>query len=202
MTFGLTRSPLRNCPLKRAARLLGCFVIGSCATVFSWAQPAGEQVTHGSATFNRNGSLTTITAANNTIIRYSSFDLPADQTVRFVQPSETSRVLNWVNGSLPTHIDGSIFANGQVYLANAAGVYFGPNSYVNVGALYVAGGSLSSDDFLQGSNRFTHLSGEVRSDGTIQASTVALMGKIVANHGAIHAPDGLVTLAAGDEVYL
>jgi filamentous hemagglutinin family protein len=166
------------------------------------AEPQGESVVSGSATFDRSGATTTITAGNKAIINYSSFDVAANETVRFVQPSATATVLNRIQSSHPTNIDGTLQANGIVYLVNRAGVIFGPGSVVNVGGLYAAAASISNQDFLAGINRFTDAAGETTNNGTIVADAVNLIGRTVANHGSIVAAGGMVTMVAGKDVLL
>ncbi len=85
---------------------------------------------------------------------------------------------------------------------NPAGVFFGRQAIVNVGMLHAVGGSLSDEDFLNGIDRFTNLSGAVVNEGFINAGEVYLIGSRVANYGTIVAPDGVIALVAGDEVYL
>ena len=82
--------------------------------VSAWAGPQGAQVTHGSATFERTGNSTVIRAADNTVIRYGSFDIGRNESVRFIQPGPAARVLNRIQSPRPTHIDGTLRANGQV----------------------------------------------------------------------------------------
>jgi filamentous hemagglutinin family protein len=166
------------------------------------AGPEGERVVRGSAEFQRAGDVTTIVAADRTIINYRSFDIGAGETVRFVQPDADSRVLNRIKSATPTQIDGSLLANGRVYLVNAAGVTFGQGAVVDVGQLYAAAGNISNRDFLAGRDNFT-LTGEVVNNGTIRAEQgVSLFGRSVINYGSISAPSGLVTLATGDGVYV
>ncbi len=165
------------------------------------ADPEGAQVAAGSATFDRNGSVTTIHAADRTIINYSGFDIASFETVRFVQPGPNARVLNRINSASPTRIDGTLMANGRVYLANPAGVIFGKGSVVNAAGIYAAAGSIADRDFLQGVDRFTDLQGDVINHGSIYADTVHLLGRHVANFGSIEARD-VVTLMAGDEVLI
>jgi len=166
------------------------------------AAPQGEQVVRGSAQFTRDGATTTIRAANGAVINYSSFDVAAHETVRFIQPGAQSRVLNRVNSPLPTQINGSLLANGQVFIVNPAGVMFGANSVVNVGQLFAAAGDIANADFAAGVNRFSNVQGGVVAQGFITADAVHLIGSSVANHGAIVSPDGLVTMTVGDEVLL
>lgn len=70
------------------------------------AGPEGERVVTGQASFDRAGSTTTITAGNNAIIEYGSFDIGVNESVQFVQPSVDARVLNRVLGQSPTQIMG------------------------------------------------------------------------------------------------
>jgi len=165
------------------------------------AGPEGEQVAAGSATFDRSGSVTTIRAADRTIINYSGFDIGANETVRFIQPGPNARVLNRINSATPTLIDGTLLANGQVYLANPAGVIFGKGSIINAAGIFAAAGSIADTDFLNGIDRFTDLRGDVINHGSIYADSVHLLGRHVANFGSIEARD-VVTLMAGDEVLI
>ncbi len=162
----------------------------------------GVRVTAGSATLRQNGPQTSITASNGAIINYTRFDIPAGNSVRFIEPSAHSRVLNRINSAEPSKIDGSLTSNGTVYLVNPAGVMFGAGSVINVGQLYAAAAHLSDDDFRHGVNRFTGATGTVVNGGSIQADAVHLVGLLVDNQGSIVAPGGVVTLIAGNEVLL
>lgn len=166
------------------------------------AGPKGEQVASGQASFSRQGSLTTITASNNSIINYKSFNIGAGETVRFIQPSATSRVLNRVTSADPTRIDGSLLSNGRVYISNSSGVYFGSKAVVNVGGIYAAAGTISNKDFLAGIDRFTDLSGQVINDGSIRGQLIHLLGDQVINNGSLYAPGGLVTMTSGQDVLI
>lgn len=190
----------RVCPSKR---LVMAGVLAGLTSVPALAGPRGEKVVHGSATFNRQGAHTTITASDRAIINYQSFNLNRHESVRFVQPSSQASVLNRIKGGTPSSLDGAIFANGNVYFVNPAGIYFGPNSVVNVGGIYAAAGSISNADFLRNVNQFTNLSGDVINHGVINADAgVHLVGRRVANFGRIVSPDGLITMSAGADVLI
>ncbi|MEL6497632.1 MAG: filamentous hemagglutinin N-terminal domain-containing protein [Planctomycetota bacterium] len=165
------------------------------------AGPEGERVVAGQASFDRAGTTTTITAGHNAIIEYGSFDIGANEAVRFVQPSSDARVLNRVLGQSPTQISGSLSANGQVYIVNEAGVYFGRTALVNAGAIYAGAGTITNRDFAAGVDRLTGIGGEVRNDGVINAAEIHLAGRRVTNLGELAATD-VVTMTAGDEVYI
>jgi filamentous hemagglutinin family protein len=166
------------------------------------ATPKGAVVVSGNVQIAQSGNLTTIKASNLSIIQYLSFNIAQSQTVQFIQPSAQSKVLNRVLGEDPSIIAGTLLSNGQVYIVNPAGIFFANGCLVNVGGIYAAAGHISNQDFLANINRFTGLSGAVINDGLLCGNQVALIGNQVENFGAIVAPNGLVTLASGADVYL
>ncbi|MCL4743124.1 MAG: filamentous hemagglutinin N-terminal domain-containing protein [Phycisphaerales bacterium] len=166
------------------------------------AGPDGPRVVHGSASFSHHGATTVIHTSHTAIINYNAFGIAPHETVRFVQPNASSRVLNRVTGALPTHIDGSLLANGRVYITNPAGVYFGDGAIVNAGAIYAAAGSITNADFIRGIDRFYDLQGEVVNRGVIQADAAYLLGRRAANFGRIVAEGGVVVMASADEVLI
>ena len=183
------------------ALLLASLLLAGVPTL-ALAAPQGEQVVSGEATFSRDGSVTTIEAGNNAIINYQGFDILSHEMVQFIQPSETARVLNRVLSMDPTQIDGSLLANGQVYIVNPAGIFFGESAIVETAGLIAAAGNMSNQDFLGGIDRFTQLSGPVENYGQIYGNAVSLIGRHAANHGSIVADDGLITIVAGESVIL
>lgn len=199
----------------RNLRLLGKGVMGllsraevtATLSILSLALPAmagpdGEQVVRGDVRFERRGNETWITAGRNSIINYRTFNIASNETVRFIQPDANSRVLNRVTTAAPTRIDGSLFANGRVYIVNPAGVYFGQNAVVDVNGLTAAAGNITDTAFLRGVDRFTNMRGAVTNEGLIRANVVALVGRQVTNAGTIVAPQGTIVLAAGDDVVI
>ncbi|MBZ0173502.1 MAG: filamentous hemagglutinin N-terminal domain-containing protein, partial [Phycisphaerales bacterium] len=161
----LSRTQRRSGKRGPAGRLITAGVLAGLTSVPALAGPKGEQVVHGSAAFNRSGANTTITTSHRAIINYQSFNLNSSESVRFVQPHLSSSVLNRINSGMPTSMDGSVFANGNVYFVNPAGIYFGRNAVVNVGGIFAAAGNITNQDFLDNVNRFTDLSGEVVNRG-------------------------------------
>ncbi len=173
-------------------------LLGPCAL----AGPEGGKVVAGNATIRNLGNRTIIRASDGSIINYSSFNLNSNESVRFIQPSATSRVLNRITSDAPTTIDGSIKSNGIVYFANRAGIIFGPNSVINVGGIFAAAGNISNKDFAAGLNKFTDVNGAVSNAGTIDAKFAAMVGDRVVNTGTIEASNGVITMVAGSEVTL
>ena len=177
-----------------------CFVVSQVGVVFS--APQGAQVVNGNVSISQSGSVTTIHASNNSIINYQSFDIQRQETVQFVQPGSTARVLNRITSQFPTNINGALLANGQVYISNPAGIYFGPDAYINVGRLVAAAGTITNADFLNNIDQFTDINGDVINWGTVESDLVQLIGKEVGNHGVVLAEKGLISLVAGDDVLL
>ena len=188
-------------PAPRAARWLAV-LLGLVAASLQAQQPTGGTVVAGSATIANSANSTVVTAGDNSVLRWNSFDVGTGETVQFVQPGASSRVLNWIGGATPSQINGSLLANGQVYLMNPSGVYFGQTAVINVGALYAVGGTMTKDDFLSGMNRFSGLTGDVVNAGSIRGGMVALVGRSVANSGSIVSPGGFIGLASGEQVLL
>ncbi len=128
--------PVRQSPpaSRRGLRRLGVALLAFAAAGLHAQQPTGGTVVAGSATIASAAGTTTVTAGNNSVLRWGSFDIGTHETVQFIQPGASSRVLNWIGGATPSQINGSLVANGQVYLMNPSGVYFGSTAVVNVSA--------------------------------------------------------------------
>ncbi|MDF9832736.1 filamentous hemagglutinin family protein [Ereboglobus sp. PH5-5] len=181
--------------------VLSAAIIALPGTSMRADAPVGTVVS-GEASFDYNGNKTTITASNNAIIEYPKFNIDRNETVQFVQPTDTSRVLNRITGGDPSSILGSLQANGIVYFVNPAGIYFGQHATIDVGQFYAAAGNLSNANFLAGRDNFERLSGQVHNEGVINASAIHLIGQNVRNTGNLNSPAGLVMLAAGDDVLI
>jgi len=197
-----TSAPTPRRLAEAAGRLVSLAAMAILAAPALAQGPSGGHLVHGTGSIQQNGSSTVITAGNGAIFNFQSFNINQGHTVQFLQPGSTSKVLNRITGPDPSRIAGTLTANGIVYIANPAGVFFAQGSLVNVGGIYAAGGKISNADFLAGTNRFTDLRGNVENRGTINSPSVNLVGARVANYGTIYAPSGMVTMAAGDEVYI
>jgi len=149
-----------------------------------------------------------------TVINWTSLDTAggateARETLAFTQTLSDSAVLNRVSGAA-TNFNGDLSAPGMsIFIVNPAGVVFGQNSTVNVTQLVASGLDMSPeafnhylDDPDNNKMEFVGGNGDVISRAKITADSVYLIGKKVFNNGPIIAPDGLVVMAAGDEVRL
>ncbi|MBE7942743.1 filamentous hemagglutinin N-terminal domain-containing protein, partial [Ramlibacter aquaticus] len=148
------------------------------------------------------GQMIVTTTQSRTVIPWASFNVAAGNSVSFKQPDASSAVLNRViTPGTPSTIDGAIDSNGKVYLLNPAGISFGVNSAVSVGALVASTLDMADSDFLNGVDRFRGApgNGAVVHQGEIVTDTggsVVLLGSSVTSTGAIRTSGGDVVLAA------
>lgn len=127
---------------------LGYVLLPSAAV---WANPTGEQVVGGAATFQRSGN--TLTVNQNTdrlAVNWQDFSIAAGERTHFNMPSATSAALNRVLGGNPSSIYGSLSANGTIYLVNPNGILVGPGGTINTGAFIASTFDIHPDQFMQG----------------------------------------------------
>ncbi len=171
------------------------------------AGPQGGQVVAGSASINSpNANTTNIhQASNRAAIDWQSFSLGSSDYVQFFQPNSSSVALNRVVGGNPSSILGNLTANGQVFLVNPAGVYFGQGATVDVAGLVATTMNIGNDDFMAGNYLFSRDisspdNATVINEGILAARDggyVVLSGDYVNNNGIISAQLGTVAMAAG-----
>ena len=206
--------------LSIALRVSLSVALSVAMTGFGWAQsvpastvvPQGGRVSAGAAAIQQGGTatnpvLTINQSSDRAVINWQSFDLGRDASVQFVQPSASSVTLNRVISSDPSSIFGKISSNGQIYLINPNGIYFGPTASADVGGLVATTHGMRGDDFMAGSTTFTRdgATGKVANEGMLRAHMggyIALLAPEVRNAGIIVAKSGTVALAAGDAVTL
>ena len=171
------------------------------------ANPTGGNVTAGSASIAGQGTsaITVQQSSHTAIINWQTFSINSGESTTFLQPSATSATLNRVLGGQTSLINGTLTANGQIYLVNGNGIIVGPGGVVNAGAFTASTRDISNSDFLSGNLQFTGSNDNgVQNFGTINAlgGNVVLIGKTVNNQGTINARNGTAGLVAGDSVLL
>lgn len=169
------------------------------------AMPHGQQVVNGQVSFKTQGNTLTVTNTPNSIVNWKGFSIGAAETVRFVQQSSSSAVLNRVTGADPSRILGFLQSNGRVFLVNPNGIVFGQGARVDVNGLIASSLNMSNQDFLGGKYNFTagEFARPVQNQGTITTPSggkVYLIAPNVENSGIINTPQGEVILAAGRSV--
>lgn len=172
------------------------------------ALPSGGQVVAGQAVIGTVGSAMTIQqATQQAILNWNTFNIGQNASVTFNQPNAGSVALNRVTGTDASQIYGSLNANGQVFLVNPAGIVFGAGARVDVGSLVASTLGIGNADFLAGKYSFAGngSAGSITNDGKISAGNggyLAFLAPRIANSGELHAPQGTVALAAGNQVSL
>jgi filamentous hemagglutinin family protein len=194
----------RLLPLHR--RFAACVILFAFA-LHSPANPAGLSISYGAATAQQMGSQLNITAGNNAVLNWQSFNIAAGEKTVFNQPSTSSIVWNRVNDPHPSQIFGTIQANGVVVVLNSSGFYFGPNSFVSAAGLVVSTANCVPPQNGGGSWEFNGPPplASIVNYGTIKVGgggSAFLIADKIENHGDIEAPGGSIGLAAGQTVTL
>ena len=191
---------------KGTGRQLAAAALSLSASI-AHAAPVAGQVVAGTGSISSSGTITTIQqSSRNLSLNWQSFNIAANQTVQFVQPSASAIAVNRILGNSGTQIFGQLIANGQVYLINPNGILFAPGSQVNVGGLVASTLDLSDASLTENARTFSgNGTGSVINQGTITAAPggyVALLGNHVSNQGTIVAQQGTVVLGAGSAATL
>jgi filamentous hemagglutinin family protein len=154
-------------------------IVGGANLVF-------DRVAEGGASVTTSGKTTTATqTTDKAVLDWMRLSLGKDETLLFNQPNSSSIVLNRVVTDLPSVIEGTLKANGRVFLLNAGGILFTANSRVSVGALVASTFNLKDDDFLKNNYVFTVAQGT---------------GSVIAEGDIVIAENGFVTLAGNHDV--
>jgi filamentous hemagglutinin family protein len=191
--------------------LLATTALMPLGIVAAAANPLGSQVVGGSANVQGRGT-STVTVTQSTdkaIINWQTFNISKGETTQFVQPNSSSVTLNRVTGNLGASVlDGTLTANGRVFLVNPDGILFGANSKVNTGSFLATTNDIRNADFMAGRYQFNipgRPDASIVNLGTITAQNggfAALVAPGVRNTGTITARLGTVGLAAGNNFSL
>ena len=192
--------------------LLGLFACGGEAwaggAVAANATPTGGTIVGGSGAISQNGANTTIVQKSQMLaLNWQSFNVGANASVLFKQPSFTSVALNRILDQNPSQIFGHVNANGQIFLINTHGIIFGAGSQMNVGGLVASTLDLTPSDFLANHFNLDAHGGSagIVNHGTIEAASggsVSLIGGQVENDGVILANYGHINLDGADRAVL
>ncbi len=193
------------------ATLFGIAIGSAAFSSNSYANPTDGQVVAGQAAISQPDANTVQIdqSSAKAVIDWRSFNINPQETTRFNQPSSSSITLNRIDpGQGASSILGHLTANGQVWLLNPAGIFFGPGARIDVAGLIATTGWMNIPDFINGNYKFLQVpgwNGGVVNAGTItvsDAGLVALVAPGVENSGVIQANFGTVVLAAGKEFTL
>ena len=194
--------------IRRVLGLSGSVLSMGVAGQFAPAQAETPSLPTGGSVASGKVSLPTPSFGNQTItqtseravINWGSFDVGADNSVHFDQPSVDSATLNRVTGTTASTIAGTITAPGSVFLINPNGVQITKSGVVTVGRGFVASSlDIADADFIAGKGTLSGKGGAVRNAGTITTGSggyVGLLGGSVDHSGLIVAPAGHVVIGA------
>jgi filamentous hemagglutinin family protein len=161
--------------------------------------------------------------SDKAVLNWQSFNIGAENSVHFDQPSATSVALNNIHQADPSRIFGTLTADGQIYLVNQSGFVFGKDSQVNTNALVATTLNISQEALqngivqtfdltknaalsangpqAQGVQIIIEKGAEIRTSGS--GGRIILAAPKITNEGSIESPDGQVILAGSkDKVYL
>ena len=120
------------------------------------ALPSGASINAGTATINTVGNQMTVTQSSNQLsLNWQNYNIGANASVTYQQPSNQSVALNRILSADPSQIYGRLNANGSVILINPNGIVVGPGANINVGAMILSTLNLSDSDFLSNNYHFT-----------------------------------------------
>jgi trimeric autotransporter adhesin len=183
------------------ASVLSTFLMSSAAH----ALPASGIVSGGQAIIWQSGTQTTVNqSTSRAVIDWGSFNVGSGESVQFNQPSSAAIALSRIHDASPSRIDGTLTANGQVWLVNPNGMLFGQHAQVNVGGLLATSSDIDNASFMAGGSDFTHPGNPnavISNAGRItiaDGGIAALVGPNVTNDGLIEARLGRVALGSGD----
>ncbi|MGZ3291885.1 MAG: S8 family serine peptidase, partial [Xanthobacteraceae bacterium] len=198
-------------PLLSKPRLVITWALLALGANPAAAGPEGGTVVGGSASIQGAGTPAVIVnqASSSAVINWNTFNIRANESVRFNQPSSSSVVLNRVTGGLgPSEIMGTLTANGRVFLINRDGILFGPGSVVNTAGFLATTNDIRNADFMAGRYNFNipgRPDASIVNQGRITATSggfAALVAPGVRNSGTITATLGTVALASGNSFTL
>ena len=197
--------------MKNAFIFLLTFLFLETQFVYAASLPSGENVVSGDISISSSQNSMTITqSSEQSIIEWTSFDIGAQNSVTFNQPSINASALNRVVSGNPTTLAGALNANGKVFVVNENGVYFTPTATINAHSFAASTLALSNDDFLN--NKFLFKADNVNnifssiihkgSITTLDGGFTALLGGAIDNEGTINANLGKIGIGAGKEITL
>jgi filamentous hemagglutinin family protein len=172
------------------------------------AAPTGASVVSGSVGIETSGASTIINqSSDRALVNWTSFDTGAGQSVLVNQPGSASLLVNRVTGGAATRFDGTLSANGQVFLLNEAGIFFGSTASINAAGFLASTGRLDEQAFLAGDVRIELADSlaSIVNQGVIRVAEggyAALAAAIVQNSGVVEARLGQVVLSGAESFTL
>src|SRR3984893_16254605 len=136
MSLGVHQSLVTTtAALTTRVTLAGLVTVAVLAALPADANPLGGTVAGGSATIQGQGTGSVIInqSSQNAVINWTTFNIGKGETTTFNQQqgSSSSALNRVIGGQGPSILDGTLTANGRVFIVNGDGILFGRNSVVN-----------------------------------------------------------------------
>ncbi len=165
--------------------------------------PTGEVINSGVGSVSRPNVNETIVDQSTGVldINWNDFSSSSGHTIRFNSSvGPRSVTINTVDSGIPSFLDGALLSAHRIFVQNSAGIVFGPNSQVNVGALLATTSNLTGFTtdglgFLDGATFDGTGAGTVANQGDITVSPggfAFLIAPKVMNTGSITADVHLI----------
>ncbi len=186
---------------------LGFLLLGihPCGIAVAATLPSGEQVVSGDVSFTRNGSDLIITQGSQTaIINWDDFSISSGALTQFIQNGSDAAALNRVVTLSPSLVNGTLSANGQIFLINPNGITVGAGGVIDTASFIGSTLDVSNDDFLDGGdlNFLGDSNATITNLGSISGDAgVFLFAQQIDNQGRIVSADE-ASLATGSQILL
>ena len=165
------------------------------------------QSTAGVAFENPDSRTQLIRAPDKAVINCKKFNVGKEETVHFIQPGPKAKALCRVTGKEASIIEGTLKADGRLFLVNPQSIYFRETAKVNVHSLVASTLNIKDEDFVKGNYKF-FLDSDAKDSaivikGQITAGQdVVFMAPQIMNQAVIKASLGKVAFLGGELITL
>lgn len=187
-------------------RLLALAIASALTPLSALANPQGGIVIRGDASISGGAGQTVIDQrSDKAVINWQKFSIQRGEVTRFKQPRSQSIALNRVTGAEVSKIQGSLKANGNVWLVNQNGIVIGQDAVIDAHGFVATTSDIADDDFMAGNYHFSKPSSvagaKVVNQGTVRIGEhrlAALVAPHARNEGVIKGRLGKVVIGAAE----
>ena len=163
------RNKMLSCPMKLTPLFLAIFF-----PLPSFAEGLKDPILRsGSVSINlTNSHKPTLTqTTDKAIIDWREFSVGKSSVVKFQHPNTKSITLNRVTGNNKSIINGSITANGQVWILNSNGLLIGKSGKINAHGFMATTQSINNQNFIDGKYNFNSTNSGLAINSVIPTTT-------------------------------
>lgn len=144
----------------------------------------------------------TISTKGNTSIVWNNLDVEKGEKLQFSQGSSKNAVLNIIQQSHSTSINGSISSNGALYFLNPNGIIIGKHGTIDAASLFIGAALYNGNSFF--TNKQHSLiagKGAIVNEGSLLTNgPLTLFGSQIDNNGIVCAKEHVVRLLVSDKI--